>query len=519
MLKFEPVKSAPYKWDYLEIAKSIRSGEFDKQVMYRTLTKHDLFFVVYFVMEIPGANRRFVVERCREVEATMDESGWLDLWARFHYKSSVITKGVTLQRIFRDPEKCTGIFSHTRPTAKKHFRGIKQLLEASPMLKEWFPDVLYQNPVTEAPKWSEDDGIIVKRKSLARSESTVEAWGLVEGMPTGAHFDYLMFDDVETDETVQNPDVVTTVNRRFDLAMNLKSEKSVSNVVGTPYSHLGTYTPYLLDKRDSADKPVWKLRRHAVVDELGTPALLTAKEIADLKASTDPYIYSCQQMCDPTPTAERMFNPDNLQPIEDKMIPKNTYSFMVIDPAGDSDSKRADSWAMGVFHVEPKLDELGMSRIFIKDLVIDQMKTDEATDAAVKMYLRNGMIQRLGVEKVGQATAEIHIASALRAKGRRVDVRDKSLVILTPAGREKKWRIDQALRRPINSGMWYYSRDINHAYIDRIKMEMTKFPYWYDDGLDMMAYLYDMTKDYRFLPFFFETPKSTNKLALSYASK
>lgn len=519
MIKFSPIKSAPYKYDYEAMSRKIRSGEMDRRKTYRFLVKNDLFFVVYFVMEIPGANRRFVVERCREVEADSDTSGWFDLWARFHYKSSVITKGLTLQRIFRDPEKCTAIFSHTRPTAKKHFNGIKMLLENSEQLKEWFPDVLYKNPATEAPKWSEDFGIMVKRKSLVRSEATVEAWGLVEGMPTGAHFDYLMFDDVETDETVQNPEVVETVNRRFDLAMNLRTEDVVANIVGTPYSHLGTYTPFLLDKKDSEGKPFWKLRRYAVVDDNGKPRLLTEKQIADLKASSSPYVFSCQQMCDPTPTAEQTFNPDNLQPIEDKLIPTNIYSFMVIDPSGEGKGPDSDSWALGVFHVEPKMDDLGQSRVFIKDLVIDRMKTDEAVDSIVKMYLRNGLITRLGVEKVAQSTAEIHIATALRAKGRRVDIRDKSLVILTPAGRQKQWRIDQALRRPINNGMWYYSKAIHPAYIDRLKMEMVKFPSWHDDGLDMMAYLYDMIKDYRFLPFMFDTPKSTNKLALSYASK
>jgi hypothetical protein len=459
-----------------------------------------------------------VVERCREVEATADMSGYMDLWARYHYKSTVITKGLTIQRIFKDPEKCTAIFSHTRPTAKKHFRGIKLLLEGSEMLKSWFPDVLYKNPVTEAPKWSEDDGIIVKRRSLIRSEATVEAWGLVEGMPTGAHFDYMMFDDIETDETVQNPEVVETVNRRFDLARNLKTEKGIFQIVGTPYSHLGTYTPFLSTKKNFKGESFLTIRKHPVVDENNVPVLLEQDEVNELRATTSPYVFSCQQMCDPTPSAERTFNPDNLKPIEDKMIPVNTYSFMVVDPAGDGKTKKSDAWAMGVFHVEPKMDDLGQSRVFIKDLVIDQMKSDEAVDSITKMYLRNGMITRLGVEKVAISTAEVHIATALRAKGRRVDERDKSLQILTPKGRTKAIFIDQMLRRPINNGMWYYSKSIHPSYIDRLKMEMEKFPFWHDDGLNIMAYLYDMIKDYRFLPFMFDTPKSTNKLAKSYVS-
>ena len=56
-------------------------------------------------------------------------------------------------------------------------------LEGNDTLKSWFPDVLYENPFRESPKWSEDDGIVVKRKTNPK-EATVEAWGLVDGQPT-----------------------------------------------------------------------------------------------------------------------------------------------------------------------------------------------------------------------------------------------------------------------------------------------------------------------------------------------
>ena len=38
----------------------------------------------------------------------------------------------------------------------------------------------WQNPQKESPKWSEDDGLIVKRKGNPR-ESTRKAWGLANG--------------------------------------------------------------------------------------------------------------------------------------------------------------------------------------------------------------------------------------------------------------------------------------------------------------------------------------------------
>jgi hypothetical protein len=63
----------------------------------------------------------------------------LDLWAREHYKSTVITFALTIQDILNDPEITVGIFSHTRPIAKAFLRQIKQEFETNEDLKAGFP--------------------------------------------------------------------------------------------------------------------------------------------------------------------------------------------------------------------------------------------------------------------------------------------------------------------------------------------------------------------------------------------
>jgi phosphoribosylformylglycinamidine (FGAM) synthase PurS component len=173
--------------------------------------------------------------------------------------------------------------------------------------------------------------------------------------------------------------------------------------------------------------------------------------------------------------------------------------FMLIDPAGDQATQKGeDAWAYGVFGVERSSDEVGASKIFILDLEIAPRRHDEAIEAITRMYLRNGVIQTLAVEKVGQSTAEIHIANALRAQNRFVSTETGSLSILKPSGRNKADRIVSSLQWPLNNGKWFYSTDINEKYIVRLKDEMDKFPFWHDDGLDICAYLYDILKDYRF---------------------
>ncbi len=144
----------------------------------RNLCKSDLYFLLRYACNRADLEHPWLFARCREVQAS--PNGHLDLWAREHRKSSIITFGMTIFNILNNPEVTIGIFSHTRPIAKGFLRQIKRELEANENLKAWFPDIIWENPSKEAPKWSEDDGITVRRKTNPK-ESTVEAWGLVDG--------------------------------------------------------------------------------------------------------------------------------------------------------------------------------------------------------------------------------------------------------------------------------------------------------------------------------------------------
>jgi predicted phage terminase large subunit-like protein len=145
---------------------------------------YGLWVLLRYGLGRADAHNQWVFDRCNEVQASPD--GHLDLWAREHYKSTIITFALTIQDILRNPETTVGIFSHTRPIAKAFLRQIKQEFERNERLKRWFSDVLWADPSKDSPKWSEDEGITVRRKGNPK-EATVEAWGLVDGQPTSKH--------------------------------------------------------------------------------------------------------------------------------------------------------------------------------------------------------------------------------------------------------------------------------------------------------------------------------------------
>ena len=174
----------------------------------RDLYRTDLYALLRYGCNRADCDNDWVFDRCREVQRNPD--GYLDLWAREHYKSTIITFALTIQDILRNPEITVGIFSHTRPIAKGFLRQIKREFESNVLLKRLFADVLWDRPGTESPKWSEDEGIIVKRKGNPK-EATLEAWGLVDGQPTSKHYKLQVYDDTVTRESVTTPDMIGKV--------------------------------------------------------------------------------------------------------------------------------------------------------------------------------------------------------------------------------------------------------------------------------------------------------------------
>jgi hypothetical protein len=121
-----------------------------ERLLKRQLAQSDLFFLLVYVLGRADLNRDWYFARCREVEAA--PNGYLDLWAREHGKSSLITFGLTIQDILNDPEITVGIFSYSRPIAKAFLRQIKVEFENNETLKSLFPDILWANRATRLPQ-------------------------------------------------------------------------------------------------------------------------------------------------------------------------------------------------------------------------------------------------------------------------------------------------------------------------------------------------------------------------------
>lgn len=498
--KFEALPGVRYKYDYAKIATNIASGKWKEVDNYRALILDDLFFIVRFVLKVPIANNKFVVDACREVESGPKDYT-LDVWAREHFKSTIITIAETIQYILKNPNHAVAIISYIRPVAKKFLGSIKDVFQNETILKKCFPDVVFADCAKET-QWSLDEGLVLRR-STTRKEPTLGAWGLVEGMPTGLHFERRVYDDISTEDMAESPDMMEKVKMKFDSSQNLGTDEGTHRVIGTYYHHNDPLMFLRGKKVIGTDDPKYFYRYKPATDDgtiNGSPVFLSQRRLDDLKGTMT---FNCQQLLDPSPLEDMKLNPDLFLPIERMLIPKDVYRFMLVDQAGDLDSAKIktgmDSWAVGVVAVEPFTDDIGQSRVFLEDVWITPASESEAIDQIVRMYLKAGMIMKLGVEKVGISTTHLHIANALKAHGRFISFdTGGNGVLLRPAGRNKRKMIESALSWPMNNSKMFYSLSCPTNFIERIKMEMRNFPVWHDDGINMLAYLTDVLKDYYF---------------------
>lgn len=352
----------------------------------RFLARTDLFFLLVFICKRKDVNRDWLYERCNEVQA--DPNGFIDLWPRGHYKSTIKSFGLIIQDILNDPEVTISIFSHTRPIAKGFLRQIKMELERNEDLKGLFPEIFFVDPKAESQKWSEDDGIVVKRKGNPK-ESTVEAWGVVDAQPTSKHFKVLNYDDVVTDGSVTSPEMITKTNDQLALSYNLCSENAAFRFSGTRYHFNDSWAE--LVRRGTA-----KLRFFAATKDgtvTGDPVLMTREELAKKRRDMGIYVFNCQMLNNPIADGKQGFKYDWLRYHRIEGDAKKLNKYIIVDPASEK-KKESDYTAMGVIGLGSD------ANYYLLDGIRDRLNLRERGDAIFALH-RRWKPDGVGYEKYG----------------------------------------------------------------------------------------------------------------------
>lgn len=319
-----PFKDIIAWWDW-------KTNGYKDHKIIRALCMYDRYFLLVQMFGRKDMLHPWLYERCRMVEKEPDNC--LDLWSRFHYKSTIITYAGVIQEVLRDPEITIGIFSHTAPIAKKFLSQIKRELEANEKLKNLFPHILHSIPERQSPSWSVDNGLIVKRRSNPK-EATISAWGLVDGQPTSAHFRLRVYDDIVVQASVNTPEQVSKTTEAFEQSANLGTENGRRWMIGTRWSYADTYAEII--KRGMCNVRLYPATEDGTFT--GKPVLWSVDFNEQMKLEQGEATYATQCLQNPLAGNQKMFNVEDLQTYE--VRPETLAVYILIDPAR---SKKTDS--------------------------------------------------------------------------------------------------------------------------------------------------------------------------------
>lgn len=457
-------------WDAME-KEAVKSGSLDGLI--KELCLRDLFYLLVRVCGRVDMLHPWVYARVREVEAEPD--GRVDLWARGHGKSSTITFGKTVQDILDNPEITFGIFSHTRPIAKAFLRQIMREFEGNKVLHRAFPDVLWGMDTRQSPKWSEDDGIIVRRKSNP-PEATIEAWGLVDGQPTSKHFQVLLYDDIVVAGSVTTPEMIAKTMEALEQSYNLSNKECKLRFAGTRWHFNDAY-------RTVIDRKTAIAREHpCTVDgtEHGEPVFLSAKSIQEKRRNMGPYTFAAQMLLNPKADALQGFKREWLRYYTNQ--PTKTNNYILVD-AASSKKKGSDYTSMWVIG-------LGVDgNYYAMDMVRDRLSLTERTAKLFDLHRKWNPMQ-VRYERYGAMADIEHIKTEQEKQSYRFD-------IIEVAGQTSKIDRIGRLIPLFEQGKIYLPRsmyvtdhtkttvDLVHSFIEE---EFMPFPVGiHDDMLDSLA--------------------------------
>lgn len=295
----------------------------------RELCRDDSYFRLTHILNIVPreiVSIDWVYDRCREVER--EPWGYIDLWAREHFKTTVITENGLIGDILKDPEGTSAVFSFNRPQAKKIVSPVIAELESNEKLKALYPDILWADPRKQAPRWNQDEGYIIKRRHNPK-EPTIMSSGLVDGQPTGLHFKYLRYDDVETIETVRSPEMITKTADALKMSYNLGiSGSGRRSWVGTIYAYNDIYLQMI--KTGTAKPRIYPATRDGSLT--GDPWLWSKETLAEKVRDMGPYIAACQLFLNPSADAQQTLLREWLRTWRaDRLSGLNIY--ILVDPA------------------------------------------------------------------------------------------------------------------------------------------------------------------------------------------
>lgn len=266
----------------------------------RAILKNDLYFLAKVILGYTWLTAPVHTEFCAQIEKSINLSVYL--LPRGHCKTQIFTIAGSIQAYLQRPTEPIAIVCDALKRSVKKTRAIKWHFERSVYLRGLFPDLIWDDPYKEAPRWTDEEFIMPLHDG--RQEPSFMACSL-ENQPTGLHFPTIRCDDIVTPETCTTRAQMDKNRDNYGLMRSsiLQSGGNLQ-IAGTIYDDGDLHcdlmkegTGYTIYKKPAIDpesgKALW-------------PQQFGLKKLESLRRdpSVGEYIFSCQYLLDPSPENE-----------------------------------------------------------------------------------------------------------------------------------------------------------------------------------------------------------------------
>lgn len=269
----------------------------------REIAKHDLYFLAKVILGYHWITGPVHSDFCREIERERNLA--LYLLPRGHCKTQIFTIADGIRQYLNAPAEPIAIVCDALKRSVKKTRAIKWHFEKNILFRGLFPDLTWENPFKQAPKWTDEEFILPFH--TGRQEPSFQATSL-DNQPTGLHFPIIKCDDIVTPETCTTRDQMDKCRDGYGLMRSsiLQTGGNIQ-IAGTIYDDGDLHcdmakdgTGYTIYRRPAIDpdtgQALWP-------EQFGLDVLTAIRK----DPTVGEYIFSCQYLLDPSPEDQNAY--------------------------------------------------------------------------------------------------------------------------------------------------------------------------------------------------------------------
>lgn len=487
------------------VREQLRHGTQDldqARLILRERCKTDLWFLCFHVLDMPDIDNELHHGMCERWETRRGRKFTLWMTPRFHLKTSLWTRGGTIQELLINVDQRILIINAKLDIAEEILADIKLDWETNDLLRWLFPEYVREYVTKEArnrSKWLTTRLDFPNSKYAGRKEGNIQVMG-VEASLVSKHYDLLIYDDPVNDLNSATKAYRDKIQRWYQNSLNLRVDtKSRIRLIGTRWHFDDLYSRIIKQEMKRRKKmkeigrkikPRYLVYHRAVVEKVEDgglriagfddvlpiwPERFTPDDITQMREDLASYVFACQMMNNPVPEEDAIFKFTDIHQIDlyDIPVAEEVVNFLAVDMAVE-ETEQGDFTVITV----ASFDQFG--KMYVRRILRDKFLPSQMLRHVADL-VRIYDIQRVAIE-------EVAFQKTLLRVYKEEAVRQGYYIPWAPMKRGKASKLKRILSMQprVERGDFFVEEGIEN--LDWMIEEMTTYPRSaHDDILDTLA--------------------------------